>query len=32
MAELYYEVGNHGAIIKILKEPKNPPIVLAVPT
>lgn len=31
-AELYYEVDKRGATIKILKEPKNPPIIPAVPT
>ena len=30
-AELYYEVGENGPTIKILKEPKNPPISPAVP-
>ena len=31
-AELYYEAGKHGATIKIIKEPKNPPVIPAVPT
>jgi len=30
-AELYYEVGENGPTIKMLKEPKNPPVIPQVP-
>ena len=30
-AELFYEVNENGPTVKITKEPKNPPIVPAVP-